>query len=416
MGAISMRAVWLDPFPVLGFMGTSETTTFEDFRAPFAEWPNLPLNLVYADTGGNIGYQLVGQAPRRRRGFGTVPGAGWDSAASWEDEGVPFEDMPHLLNPSCGFVASANTQPEPHGAGPFLGHDWIDGYRFGRITEALEERSDWDVDSTAALHMDVKSLPWVEIREHVLTNTPCSAETRAAREILEKWDGRMAYDSAGATLFQLFSAEMSRRVARARAPRSAPWLLGRSLQPVTESSLFAARRMGRLSRLLRERPDDWFRNGWQAEIDDALGRAYSYAARRLGTPASRWKWGRARKVTLAHPMGRVPLLGGIFSFGPFECPGDVNTVFQVGSIGDDPFGAPGVVPSLRMVLDVGDWDRSLFSLPGGQSGNPFSPHYKDLLPAWLKGTGVPIPWTSEAIQVATVKTLTLKPGLNRLTG
>ncbi len=414
LDAISMRAVWLDPLPLMGFMGTPEAKTFEEFRAPFAEWPILPLNLVYADTGGNIGYQLIGQAPRRRRGHGTVPSAGWDPQSGWEDEGVPFDQMPRVINPSSGYVASANTQPQPHGVGPYLGIDWIDGYRLGRITETLEERSDWDVETTAALHTDVKSMPWTEMREHVLNGDPANPEVRAARKILENWDGQMASDSAGATLFHLFSQEMSRRVAHARAPRSAPWLLGRSLHAVTGSSFFAARRVGRLSRLLRERPTGWFADGWQAEIDDALRSAYTYAVRRLGDSPSRWRWGHARKATLAHPMSRAPLLGGVFNLGPFECPGDVNTVFQAGTVGDDPFGAPGVVPSLRMVLDVGDWDRSLFSLPGGQSGNPLSPHYRDLLPKWLKGTGVPIPWTPHAIQAATVETLTLNPASNRL--
>ena len=105
----------------------------------------------------------------------------------------------------------------------------------------------------------------------------------------------------------------------------------------------------------------------------------------------------------------MPLLGAIFNLGPFECPGDVNTVAQAGTVGEDPLAGPGVVPSMRMVLDIGDWDRSLFSLPGGQSGNPLSPHYDDLLPAWLEGTGVPIPWTGEAVEAATVETLVLKP-------
>ena len=62
-----------------------------------------------------------------------------------------------------------------------------------------------------------------------------------------------------------------------------------------------------------------------------------------------------------------------------------------------------------MVLDVGVWDRSLFSLPGGQSGNPLSPHYRDLLPFWLEGTGAPIAWTREAVEAATVETLLLRP-------
>ncbi len=414
LGAVSMRAVWLDPLPVAGFLGALEASTVEEFCAPFADWSILPLGLVCADTQGNVGYQLVGQSPRRRRGCGIVPGAGWAPGAGWEEEGVPFGDMPRTLNPSCGYVAAANTQPEPPGSGPFLGIDWIDGYRLGRIAEALEERWDWDFDSTAALQLDVKSLPWEEMREFVLAGTPVSAETRAARELLETWDGRMASDSAGATLFHLFLAEMSGRVARARAPRSASWLLGRNLLPVSGSTSFAARQVGRVSRLIRERPPGWFGSsssgdGWQAEIDDALRSAYSDAVRRLGEPTARWNWGRARTAMLRHPLGRIPLLGSILNLGPFQCPGDANTVFQAGTYGDDPLAGPGIVPSMRMVLDVGDWDRSLFSLPGGQSGNPLSPHYKDLLPAWLKGAGVAIAWTDEAVEAATVETLLLKP-------
>ncbi len=409
LGAISMRAVWLDALPIRGFLSTLQATTVEEFRAPFADWPILPLDLVCADTQGNVGFQLVGQAPRRRRGFGTVPAAGWESRAGWEEEGVPFEEMPHSLNPACGYVASANTQPQPEGEGPFLGIDWIDGYRLGRIAEALEERSDWDVGSTAVLQMDVKSMPWAEMREIVLAGTPAGEESRKARELLGSWDGLMSADSVAATLFHLFLAELSGRIARARAPRSAPWLLGRSLHPVSGSSFFAARQVGRISRLLRDRPPGWFRNGWEAEIDAALGSAYKTAVRRLGKSTDRWQWGSARKVSLTHPFGRSPFLDRILNRGPFECPGDVNTVQQAGSVGPDPLSGPGAIPSMRMVLDVGDWDRSLFSLPGGQSGNPFSPHYADLLPFWLKGRGVPIPWTPKAVESATVETLLLKP-------
>ena len=407
--AVSMRAAWLDALPVGGFLGTMEAKTFEEFRAPFADWPLLPLGMVYADIQGDVGYLLAGQAPRRRRGYGSMPLPGWAPGAGWEDDGVPFDEMPRALDPSCGYVAAANTQPEPHGSGPFLGIDWIDGYRLGRIAEALEERSDWEMDSTAALQMDVKSLPWAEMRETILAGEPRSAEARAARELLEKWDGRMASDSDGATMFHLFVAEMSRRVVRAKAPRSAPWILGRSLHAASGLSFFAARQVGRLSRLLREQPAGWFRDGWQAEIDDALRSAYLEAVQRLGEPTVRWHWGRARTATLAHPLGRMPILGAILNLGPFECPGDVNTIAQAGTVGEDPLAGPGVVPSMRMVLDVGDWDRSLFSLPGGQSGNPLSPHYQDLLPAWLEGAGVPIPWSREAVEAATIKTLLLKP-------
>ena len=409
LGAISMRALWLDPLPVSGFLGALQAKTVDEFRAPFSDWPILPLGLVCADAQGNVGYQLVGEAPCRRKGHGTIPGAGWEPDAGWEPEGVPFDQMPRSVNPPCGYVAAANAQPQPHGCGPFLGIDWIDGYRLGRIGEALAERQDWDFDSTAALQLDVKSLPWVEMRERVLAGTGGSAEARKARHLLSGWDGQMSCDSEAATLFHLFLAEMSNRIAWARAPRSAPWLLGRSILPATGGNSFVARQVGRVSRLVREQPSGWFPHGWEAEIAEALESAWSVAVRRLGEPTDRWRWGFARTGMLKHPMGRARLLGKIYNLGPLRFPGDVNTIFQAGTVGEDPLAGPGVVPALRMVLDVGDWDRSLFSLPGGQSGNPMSPHYRDLLPAWLRGAGVPIAWSEEAVNQATVKTLLLNP-------
>ncbi len=57
----------------------------------------------------------------------------------------------------------------------------------------------------------------------------------------------------------------------------------------------------------------------------------------------------------------------------------------------------------------GAWDEARFVLPGGQSGNPFSPHYDDLLALWRRGEGVPIAWSREAVERAALKTLRLLP-------
>ena len=70
--AVSLRAVWLDPLPVRGFVDVMRVKDFDAFRRPFEFWPGLPLNLVYADPSGTIGYQLAGQLPKRKSGFGTL--------------------------------------------------------------------------------------------------------------------------------------------------------------------------------------------------------------------------------------------------------------------------------------------------------------------------------------------------------
>ena len=111
VGAISIRATWLDPRPIEGLLTMHRARSFDEFRGAFERWSSTPLNMSYADTSGDIGWLLVGEAPRRRKGFGTVPFPGWDPDAGWEDQPVAFDEMPFALNPADGALATANTGP-----------------------------------------------------------------------------------------------------------------------------------------------------------------------------------------------------------------------------------------------------------------------------------------------------------------
>src|SRR5205823_8286750 len=113
----SLRAVWLLPLPIRGFLEVARTRTIDEFRACFEQWPALPLNVVFADTTGRIGWQIVGQAPRRKKGYGALPSAGWDESAGWEEGLVPFDAMPKVIDPPEGFFATANNEPVGHANG-----------------------------------------------------------------------------------------------------------------------------------------------------------------------------------------------------------------------------------------------------------------------------------------------------------
>ena len=121
--ALSLRAIWLDAKPARGFTQLHQVRSFEDMQKQFEHWPLLSQNIVYADTAGNIGWQLVGEVPRRRNGFGTLPANAADETTGWLPEPVPASEMPFALNPAEGFVATANNQPvaEGDGALPWLG-------------------------------------------------------------------------------------------------------------------------------------------------------------------------------------------------------------------------------------------------------------------------------------------------------
>src|SRR5262249_13027272 len=128
-----------------------------------------------------------------------------------------------------------------------------------------------------------------------------------------------------------------------------------------------------------------------------------------GTDTAAWAWGRIHPLTLGHPFAQKKLFRRIFNLGPFPCGGDPNTINQATGVSLGQRADHGYIASLRMVADVGDWPQSRLVLPGGQSGNPLSPHYADQLPLWQRGEGIPIPWTDDQVRQATRETLVLEP-------
>ena len=407
--ALSLSAVWLRPLPIRGLLTCLAARDFETFRANFAAWPGPALNIVYADVGGHIGYQLVGQLPRRRRGHGTLPLPGWLEGVGWEDELVPFAEMPSTLDPEAGFVASANNRPAADGEGPFLGVDWMDGYRQARIIEELAARSDWDVAACAGLQLDVTSLPWRRVRDTALGLPVGDADGRLAIELLGAWDGGLAVDSAAASVFELWLAEMAQRIARVKAPASWRYALGEGFGGIVPLTMFHAGSAAQTVERFSAQPDGWFEGGWPAEAADALSAAVRQLRTEHGPDPAAWAWGRLRTLTLRHPVGDQRLLTDAFNIGPVPMGGDSTTPLQAANGPLRPFGNPGYVPNTRAVIDLADVEASRWSLAGGQSGNPMSPHYRDLFALWHRGDSVPIPWSEENVAADTVETLYISP-------
>jgi penicillin amidase len=366
--------------------------------------------MVYADVTGAVGWQMLGEAPVRRKGWGTLPLPGWDAEAGWEAATLPHEQLPYLANPAPGFVATANNQPVPEGLSPFLGVDWIDGYRLAAINQALAARSDWDVARTMALQTDQQTLTWDDLRPAVLAAASTDPAAKRPLELLRGWDRRMTTDSPAAAVFELFVAEMAGRVARAKAPRSFEYALGKTLSALTSYNFFCFRRTAHLAQLLRKQPEGWFGRSWPDEVADALAAVVQRLRLQYGDDTRRWAWGRLRPLVLHHSLARKRWLARAFNLGPVPCGGNTDTINQASVLPLAPLAPADNIASLRMVVDVGEWENSRFVLPGGQSGNPLSPNYADQFPLWQRGEGVPIAWSAEAVRKATQATLELLPG------
>jgi penicillin G amidase len=417
--SLSIRAMWMQPRPIHGFLRVARTRTVAEFREAFEAWPLMSLNLVFADDSGAIGWQLVGETPVRRRGHGIVPMAASSEDSNWANAPVPYEDMPGAADPPQGYFVSANNRPVPErpegpeAGAPFLSVDWADGLRAARVGQQLSGSDTWSVAETARLQMDLYAVQWEEVREAVLAIQALDSASRDALALLADWDGVMHAGSGAAAVFELLMAEIDRRDVEAWAPKAGAYVLGADIGGLGQPNLLAFRRAGRLSRLLREgqpkAPEQRATGDWASLLSEALQGVAETLSARASDDAGSWRWGKLRQLVLEHPVGEKWPLHKVFNIGPVPFGGDTNTVAQAAVDPLHPLANPLIIPSLRCVMDVGDFDRSTFVLPSGQSGNPLSPHYGDMFPLWLDGKGVGIADLAAGAQGIGVRKLRLTP-------
>ncbi len=407
-GALSMSATWLQAGDAGAILDICRIESLDDLHEAFRGWTSVPLNVAYADEKGAIGWQLIGSAPVRGLGGGTLPTPASDPATAWADDPVPYDELPRLANPASGFVVTANNLPASDG--PYLGSDFLDGYRAARITEILAGRSDWDVTASLNLQMDRVSIPWRELRDDVLGAAAIATDLGVAVNLLRDWDGEVGPDSPAAALFELFVAELCRSVAEGRAPNSSRFALGKGFTPLVPFNALLVRRVSHLVRSVRERPVGWFDDGWDEAISSALRGAQAMLKDRFGADLRRWTWGEVRPLTLVHPMGLRKPLDRVWNIGPIPHGGDANTVNPGPVNPSDPLGNPDfAIASGRLVVETGSWDLARFCLAGGQSGNPFSKNYADQIPLWIAGDAIVIPFSPAAARRTVRRRLTLEP-------
>jgi len=406
--AISIRATWLQSTPFHTLTDLPSVRTFSDFKRAWRRWPFSTFNMAYADVQGNIGWKLVGDVPVRTSESGIIPSPAQNN---WLPDPIKIEDLPEIFNPNNGFIATANNKPIESAADSiYLGHDWMDGYRIQRIVEILDSKNEWDITQLSLLQMDRKTLPWFEIKDFLIKIKFNDPDAILAFDLLKNWNGNLCPNSAETSIYELFLSNFTKAIAKNKAPKSFDYAMGRGFHPLYPMTFFAARRVSHLVNLIQTKPTDWLKSStWELEAEKALSSAIKTLKKKRGYKIADWKWGELRPLTISHPLGSQKPLGKIFNIGPIPWGGDANTINQAASPPLNPLSNITTIASLRISIDVGDWKNSRFVLPSGQSGNPVSPHYNDMLPMWSEGKGVPIHWDDDALKGHIKHHLYLKP-------
>lgn len=381
-----------------GAVALNRARNWEEFRAALSDW-DLPMNFVYADRDGNIGYQLSGAVPKRRDDGGVVPVPGWDGAHDWTGI-VPFDEMPRVYNPPSGFVVSANNclvdDAYPHN----LSRDWVDGYRAMRIENVLQSKERVTIDDCAALQLDFTSEAARQLVELLADVEPTDPLDVRALAHLCRWDCRLTADSVPAAIYSLLRARLLRNLFAARLGPLLNLYIGSGPAEGIAGSAYPARASSMLVRALRQADPAMLEGtgfaSWAELKRASLAQAVLDLRARLGDDPDDWRWGRLHAVTFGHVFGRVKPLAPIFSRGPYPVGGDGDTPHQAAN-GSGDFSVCDFVPSYRQIVDLADLSRSLWVIPGGQSGLVGHPHYADQLPLWRAGRYQPMLYNREAV-------------------
>jgi penicillin amidase len=325
---------------------------------------------------------------------------------------VPFEEMPHALNPSEGIVVSCNNKPVSDSYPHDLGDLFANGFRARRVRDLLNGRR-LSFDNCRQMQMDVVSLPAKEIVSRLrLLDVEC--EEREVWRLLETWDGTMAADSVAASIYAVFINHLAHLLL---APHLSPDLLyqvlGAGPHPILlPKTEFHGRFQLAVIEMLQNPNSSWLpgnRTARSAVVSQALRNGLADLRRRLGPDPHLWQWGRLHQVRFRHAMSNVALIGRVFNVGPFPLGGDSDTVAQSAGHPEDPYdtGSSGV--SFRFVVDWGEQGRMGVVYAPGQSGQVGSRFHGNLTPAWLDGGLLQLPWKLEEITSAARHHLQLLP-------
>ena len=404
--AVALKWTALTPRPTISAVfALDRAQNWEQFRAAAKRFAVPSQNLVYADVDGNIGYQAPGDIPIRSRGDGRWPVPGWDGKHEWQGY-VPFKALPNELNPREGFIVAANNQVVGDQYRYLLGADTAVGYRSERIRDLLTSKDRLSVRDMTRFQMDTYSAN-AEQLVPVLLDIPLDTRfAQQGQETLRGWDYRQTADSAGAAYFNVVWRNVLELTFHDELPRD-QWPDGGERWVNVMRTIINKPNSHWWDNLatptLIERRDDVLR--------DAMIRARDELTRIRSRDVSGWEWGRLHRLTLVNPTlgdSGVGFVNRLFNRGPVQVGGGGGLVDATAWNAAEGYGVT-AVPSMRMVVDLADLDRSRWIQLSGNSGHAYHENYADQLPLWAEGRTLPWVFDDDAVSKSTVDTLTLRP-------
>jgi penicillin amidase len=400
--AFAVRTGWMAPgmAPYFGSIDYMRAEDFAQFKRAMKNWGAPTENQAYADTKGNIGWVPGGLVPIRPNWDGLMPVPG-DGRYEW-DGFLSGDKLPFSYNPKAGWFASANEMNIP-AAYPYrqhkLGFEWPHDARYTRLREQLSGTGKSSIEDSMRLQNDVYSVPARRLVALLKPLVTMDGRGAAALRLLKDWDYHEKSDSAAAALYEVWwSRYLGGAYTQAVLGKDAASVPTPDATVLLDTMEKPGARMGKDGVAKRD-----------ALLLASLADAYADMERMQGPDASRWQWGRLHYLYPMHALGATGdrAARARLNVGPIPVKGGAYTLNQSSYRNTDFMQING--PSFRVVIDVGNWDNSRAMNMPGQSGDPDSPHYRDLAPKWASGEYFPLVYSKAAVEAAAELRIQLVP-------
>ena len=405
--AVSLKWTALQPgTTAAAIFALNVARDFDEFRAAAQLFDVPAQNLLYADVEGNIGYQTPGLLPIRGAGDGSMPQPGWDSAYAWRGY-IPFDELPTSFNPPEGYIVTANNAIVAESYPYFLTRDWDYGWRAARIVDLLQRKAAMGkltADDLRDIQADKEFAMGKTLASAYMDVSTGRRGPDAALDMLRAWDAQNSADSGAAAFANVLWDELVMEL----------FVTGREhAAPVTgQGRLFLV-----VDGLLEDPDSEWWTNselgvaGQSDMLEHAASEAYDRLVALQGDNPAKWNWGSLHALSLENATfgssGIAPI-EMLFNRGPYPVGGGSSVVDATGWQIGGGFETT-TVPSMRMVVDLSDFDASKWNHLTGTSGHTFHPNYVDQTESWQRAELTPWAFSDAAVDAATTHTLTLVP-------
>ncbi|MCA9933711.1 MAG: penicillin acylase family protein [Ardenticatenaceae bacterium] len=404
---LSMRWTAQEPSRILqSVMLLNEAQNYDEFREALRYWDVPSQNVVYADTEGNIAYQTPSLIPIRKNGDGLVPVPGWTDEYEWEGW-IPYEDLPHLFNPEWGYIVTANHAVVDEDYPYLINLYWADGDRGQRITDMLTEVIDsgrkLTADDMARIQFDSQSLMAADYQPLFAGLSSNDSQVQAALERLRGWDLQLRRDSVPAAIFEIFYYKLVDNLLADN--------VGADNVSDVHSRVFMHDMAQQPGAIWWDDLNTSAKETQQDIILRSLSDAIDWLGENVGKDMNDWTWGTLHTATFpSAPLGQsgIGIIEAMVNGGPIPVDGGPSIVNATSYSWGDIAAVTGH-PSMRMIVDLSDFDLMQTVIPTGESGHPFNAHYEDQMPLWQNGQYHPMWFTREAVETAVQDHLILQP-------